>query len=214
MKLFVYDHCPFCTRARMPFGLKNIPLELQILANDDEATPISMVGAKMVPILETGDGYMGESLDIVAYLDALDDRPIFGGTVSSGLAQWLSDMSPLIAKLTIPRTPEPIYPEFETASARAYFTQKKQQSMGVQFDALLAQSDTLFAQMEQGLRALVPMLPKAEAPSIDDIHLFPVLRSLSMLQDLDIPPQVAAYRKIVSQACGVPLVGELRAANR
>ncbi|MDU4397175.1 MAG: glutaredoxin, partial [Haemophilus parainfluenzae] len=23
MKLYVYDHCPFCVRARMIFGLKN-----------------------------------------------------------------------------------------------------------------------------------------------------------------------------------------------
>ena len=25
MKLYVYDHCPFCVRARMIFGLKNLP---------------------------------------------------------------------------------------------------------------------------------------------------------------------------------------------
>ena len=26
MKLYVYDHCPFCVRARMIFGLKNLAL--------------------------------------------------------------------------------------------------------------------------------------------------------------------------------------------
>lgn len=26
MKLYVYDHCPFCTKARMIFGLKSLPL--------------------------------------------------------------------------------------------------------------------------------------------------------------------------------------------
>ena len=48
MKLYVYDHCPFCVRARMIFGLKNLPVELVVLANDDEATPIGLVGKKVL----------------------------------------------------------------------------------------------------------------------------------------------------------------------
>ena len=56
MKLYVYDHCPFCVRARMIFGLKNLPVELVVLANDDEATPIGLVGKKVVPILVKEDG--------------------------------------------------------------------------------------------------------------------------------------------------------------
>ena len=55
MKLYVYDHCPFCVRARMIFGLKNLPVELVVLANDDEATPIGLVGKKVVPILVKED---------------------------------------------------------------------------------------------------------------------------------------------------------------
>ncbi|TGD68684.1 glutaredoxin, partial [Salmonella enterica subsp. enterica serovar Poona] len=49
MKLYIYDHCPFCVKARMIFGLKNIPVELNVLQNDDEATPTRMIGQKMVP---------------------------------------------------------------------------------------------------------------------------------------------------------------------
>ena len=52
MKLYVYDHCPFCVRARMPLGLKGIEAETVFVPNHDEATPISMIGAKMLPILE------------------------------------------------------------------------------------------------------------------------------------------------------------------
>jgi len=70
MKLFVYDHCPFCVRARMIFGLKNISFELVMLASDDSETPTKMVGQKMLPILQKEDGsYMPESLDIVSYID-------------------------------------------------------------------------------------------------------------------------------------------------
>ena len=27
MKLYIYDHCPFCMRARMIFGLRNVSVE-------------------------------------------------------------------------------------------------------------------------------------------------------------------------------------------
>ncbi len=39
MKLYIYDHCPYCLKARMIFGLKNIPVELHVLLNDDAETP-------------------------------------------------------------------------------------------------------------------------------------------------------------------------------
>ena len=66
MKLYIYDHCPFCVRARMIFGLRGMPVEEVILQNNDEETPIKMIGAKQVPILQKdGGSFMGESLDIV-----------------------------------------------------------------------------------------------------------------------------------------------------
>ncbi len=72
MKLYIYDHCPFCVRARMVFGLRGVAVEEVILQNDDEETPIKMIGAKQVPILQKDDGsFMGESLDIVRYIDEM-----------------------------------------------------------------------------------------------------------------------------------------------
>lgn len=52
MKLFIYDHCPFCVKARMIFGLKDLPVRLVTLLSDDEITPTSMIGKKMAPILQ------------------------------------------------------------------------------------------------------------------------------------------------------------------
>ena len=56
MKLFIYDHCPFCVKARMIFGLKRQPIRLVTLLNDDETTPFNLIGTKMVPILIKDDG--------------------------------------------------------------------------------------------------------------------------------------------------------------
>lgn len=35
----------------MSFGLKDIPLTIEFLSNDDEKTPINIIGQKMLPIL-------------------------------------------------------------------------------------------------------------------------------------------------------------------
>lgn len=39
MKLYVYEHCPFCIRARMIFGLKKVPFELGVIMEGDIETP-------------------------------------------------------------------------------------------------------------------------------------------------------------------------------
>ena len=76
MKLYIYDHCPFCVRARMIFGLRGVAVEEVILQNDDEETPIRMIGAKQVPILQKDDGsFMGESLYCALYRRNGRERP-------------------------------------------------------------------------------------------------------------------------------------------
>ena len=42
--VYVYDHCPFCVRVRLAFGLKNIKHEVRFLANDDVETPTKLIG--------------------------------------------------------------------------------------------------------------------------------------------------------------------------
>ena len=39
MKLYIYEHCPFCTRARMIFGLKSLPVELSVVLEGDARGP-------------------------------------------------------------------------------------------------------------------------------------------------------------------------------
>lgn len=211
MKLYVYDHCPYCVRARMPFGLKNIPFELVILSNDDEDTPVRMIGQKMLPILEDTDGFMGESLDIVRKLDRLGGPRLFDGQPNPAIIDWIEKWNPIVNGLVIPRTPDPIYPEFHSASARAYFTRKKEATFG-NFAELLARTETFKDELAQGFDALDPLLPDPEGASIDDILLFPILRSLAVVPDLTMPASVVAYAERMAERSDIPLVEILRVA--
>lgn len=211
MKLYVYDHCPFCVRARMPFGLKDIPVELIFVPNDDEETPISMIGKKMLPILEDADGYLGESLDIVHKVDAMKESRLFDGQPGDEITGWIDEWSDRINDLVIPRTPVSAYPEFATPEARAYFTLKKEEQFG-KFDELLAKTDAVKAELEKGLVDLARIAPDPDAPGIDDILLFPKLRSLSVVPGLSLPPKLATYRDRMSRQTGIPLFPQLETA--
>lgn len=205
MKLYVYDHCPFCIRARMPLGFKGIEAEVIYLPNDDEETPISMIGEKMLPILEHDGAYVGESLDIVKALDEMSGERMFDGTPDAALGDWISGALGPIYNLVIPRTPVESFPEFETASARSYFTEKKEAAFGA-FDGLFAKTPALIAEVKAHLDTLVPLLPTARDIGIDDILLFPHLRGLEIVEGLRFPKEVEAYVARVSEASGVPRV--------
>ena len=99
--LYVYDHCPYCVRARMIFGLKKTPFKLDFLMNDDVVTPTRMIGKKVLPIMEIDGEAMGESLDIVSKVDALDDTPILSKAAGrKDISTWLSDNKDLLRKIT------------------------------------------------------------------------------------------------------------------
>ena len=69
MKLFVYEHCPYCIRPRVVLGYKNIGCDIEYLLDNDIDGHTEKIGAKQVPILQKEDkSYMTESLDIVDYL--------------------------------------------------------------------------------------------------------------------------------------------------
>ncbi|MBK5072037.1 glutaredoxin 2 [Budviciaceae bacterium CWB-B4] len=213
MKLYVYDHCPFCVKARMIFGIKKIPFELVTLLNDDEETPIRMIGQKMAPILEKDDGsYMPESMDIVHYVDETFGTPALTGKTNPAIADWLKQVSPYLNKLLIPRYAQADFCEFRTPSARQYFSHKKEAMIG-NFAEALTQTPELVKQLEQDLAQLEKLIQSPGACngelSVDDIHLFPSIRGISIVKGVKYPPKVDAYRKEMSKISGVNLLDSI-----
>jgi len=208
MKLFVYDHCPFCVKARMIFGLKQIAFELVIMLNDDEATPIRMIGKKMAPILENGDRHLAESMDIVAWVDGMSGTRIVSGPSNPALAQWNSDITGPLYSLALPRWAASDFDEFSTPSARAYFTSNKERMIG-SFEGHMAKSPDYIASLNSQLLTLEPMIQSPEAVNgtlcEDDIHLFATLRSMSIVRGIVYPSAVQAYRVRMAELSGIDL---------
>lgn len=199
MKLYLYDHCPFCVRAEMVAHYKQVPVEQVYLLNDDEASCFALIGAKQVPILQFDDGRaMGESLDIARRLDELGDpaRPIRPHGDYLPIQEHINEVRLAIWCLLFPRDIALDLPEFATAAARDYFQAKKEQIIQRPFSQALAETTEHKAAVEAMLASLPPLpLPSAHGGTLgwDDVLLYPGLRNLSMVRDLTFPPAVRAY---------------------
>lgn len=213
MKLYIYDHCPFCVKARMIFGLKNIPIELNVLLNDDEATPTRMIGQKMAPILQKDDSrYLPESMDIVHYVDKLDGKPLLTGKQNPALDAWLRKVNGYVNRLLIPRFAKSPFDEFATPEARAYFVAKKEAAIG-NFDEHMAHSAGLIKKISDDLRELDKLIVQPNAVngelSDDDIHLFPLLRNLTIVAGINWPTRVADYRDNMAKQTQINLLSSM-----
>ena len=208
MQLYVYDHCPFCVKARAIFGLKGFSFDLVILLNDDEATPTRMIGKKMAPILEYNGNYLAESMDIVAYIDGIDGSPLLTYPRNEALAQWNKDVSGPLYSLALPRWSAADFEEFSTPEARAYFTRNKERMIG-NFQEQMAASSAYLAEVNRHLLALELLIKSPNAVngelSEDDIDLFATLRSMSIVRGIEYPAAVEAYRMRMAERVGIDL---------
>lgn len=209
MKLYYYDHCPFCTRVRMLLGLRDIPYDAQVLANDDEKTPTDLIGKKMLPILIKKDGQaMGESLDILDYIDEISEGQL-AQEVRPDIQDWVERVSQYSGHLTMPRSVKVGLEEFADDSAVAYFIAKKTEWIG-DFDESLRRSDEYINKLNADLKKLDALILSSEAAngsafSMEDIHLFPLLRNLTVIKGVDWPGNVRAYLESMSKKTQVPL---------
>ncbi|WP_373819770.1 glutaredoxin 2 [Glaesserella sp.] len=212
MKLYIYDHCPFCVRARMIVGLKKLDVEFITLLNDDEQTPIGLVGKKVVPILVKEDGSaMPESLDIVKYVDENYGDKLLADDIRPEINEWIKQVSSYYNHLLLPRFIQLGLDEYKTQSAIDYFVAKKTESIG-DFAENLARSAEYIAKLTQDLTALENLIVSPEAVngklSLEDIVLFPMLRNLTCVKGLIFPPKVKNYVEKMAELSQVSLYSE------
>ncbi len=150
--LYYYEHCPFCVRVRTVAGLLGIELNKKILANDDEATPIAMIGTKMLPILEKAPNqFMGESLDIIEYLCETYDKPLEKNKADLvEVNTFLTDNFMPLLSLAMPRWINLGFEEFITQSDIDYFVNKKTNVVG-DFTTAIAKTEEFSTELQKAI---------------------------------------------------------------
>lgn len=120
---------------------------------------------------------------------------------------WVKEVWPTALKLFIPRFVEGDFAEVATPAAREAYRLREEQAFG-NLDELRKSTPTLLGQIDPMLTALVPLLENRKAIGTNDITLWPVLRSLSIVRAVTFPETVRSYMDRISQKCGVPLLFE------
>lgn len=194
MKLYIYQHCPFCLRVLLLRGLKKLDLPLQVVLENDVETPTRLVGRKVVPILQKADGSaMPESMDIVRHLDAQFAPPLLTAAADPVLDDWIERAAPLVYRLAVPRVARGEFAELATAEARAAYVEREIRAFG-DLDALIAGTPGLLAELAPLLRELDGLIPAPDAELGESaIRLFPLLALLSIVKDVRLPPAVAGW---------------------
>ncbi len=210
MKLFVFEHCPYCIKAMMVAGLKGLDVEEVFLQNDDVDARIKKVGANMVPILQKPDGsYMAESLDIAKYLDQSNGQIVVQeSTHSQQIIEWLNQSFEFSSPLLCPRWTMIELPEYGSEEAKAWFIQKKSSMLGMSFEEAFSRTDEYLPKMN----ALFEKLNWLELPSertytlnYDDVNLYPHLRNLTVVKGIQFPERVRQYIDEVTELTGIRL---------
>lgn len=196
-KLYHYVHCPYCIRIRMVLGYFRQEYHSIVLPYDDEQTPISLAGKKMLPIMEFPDGpRLNESLLIVARLDPqnrLDTRSVMA---DDSLTETLAQIAAPVHKLAMPYW---MYtPEFGP-QAREYFRAKKQAQKG-RFEQLVANRKEYSREINHLLDNMGLSLNRDNV-TLRDILIAAHLWGLYIVPEFQFSPQVHHYLQSIAEIC-------------
>ena len=198
--LYHYVHCPFCIRVRMALGYLGIKYNSVVLPYDDEETPLSLTGVKMLPIYKFDESLvMNESLDIIKKLDAnnkLDNEQ----SVDQGLDEQLNRLGSHIHSLCMPYW---IYtPEFNESS-RNYFQKKKEIKRGPFYK--LAQNKKAFIEkLQEELKEVEQKLTpyyESEKFTIKDIMLASHLWGMYIFPEFQFSEKIHQYLQDIKKMC-------------
>jgi len=190
---------------RMLAALKGLPLQEQVVEDDDSAAMTKLVGRRVIPILVLDDGTpMLGSWDMVEYLDAID-KPVLIGHERAEIAALADSMLKITPFLTMPRYPLLPLPEFRTIAARDHFIVRKRETYP-DLTQLRARTKEFLAELAPVLDALAQEIVEPFAIngtlSRDDLRILPLLRSVAVVEGLSLPPRVEEYFETMMNLVG------------
>ncbi len=213
--LYYYEHCPFCVRVRATAGLLGIELNKKILANDDVATPIAMIGAKMLPILEkvplqegVRGQFMGESLDIIDYLCETANKSLERNKEDLvAVNNFLTENRIAIYSLAMPRWIDLGFEEFATQNAIDFFVNKKTATIG-DFDTAIKKTDEFVNTLHNSVKEYTDLFVKLteKTNSLAAVLLFSGIWGATSAKKLQLSDEALLFMKVMSEKSGVELL--------
>jgi glutaredoxin 2 len=187
----------------MTLGLLQIKYHSIVLPYDDETTPLSLTGKKMLPVLKVGERAIPESLDIMAALDeknVLKIRETLGRTEFKAFENLINEIGSIVHSLAMPFW---IYTAEFSESSRDYFKKKKEVKRGPFRDLVamqpefLKQMGNLFLKFENDLKPFY----LSEEITLKDILLASHLWGLYSVPEYQLPPKLHSYLQLVKSEC-------------
>ena len=209
MKLYVYDHCPYCNRVRFLAGMKHIALDIVHLSYADNETTVALVGKRTVPVLQLDDGrLMLESMAIARYLDTQFGSPWLAHAENPAVEEWLRNVNLPMQTLTYPLWLVSDSPEFSSQAAKREWVLRKAPSIGgFEHGAEDIQRNMLAVNrlLQEAERLLESRLGADMDINVDELKLFPVLRNLTLATGLQWPAALRHWLQRRSAQSGLAL---------
>ena len=203
LTLYHYVHCPYCVRVRMALGYLNLDFTSKVLPYEDEATPVSLIGKKMLPILVHDQLVLNESLDIIKHIDEkheLKVSEIISSEAFKKIEIFLSEIGGSIHSLAMPYW---IYTAEFSEASRKYFQAKKEEKRGP--FSVLVQNRSLFeSDLAPHLKHLEQSLkPFYESHTIGllDILIASHLWGLYVVPEFQFSASMHQYLQTIKKRC-------------
>ncbi len=187
----------------MALGFLHREYRSEVVAYDDEATPIGLIGKKMLPIANVNGQVMGESLDIIKAIDTnnkLQTTDVTTHPEYKIFEKVLEELGSPVHSLAMPYW---IYtPEFNENS-REYFKKKKEVKRGP-FKELLKNQKQYVDEMNQKLATVAKDLKpfyQSQEFGLKDILIASHIWGLYVVPEFQFEPKVHEYLQRVKAIC-------------
>lgn len=209
MKLYIYEHCPFCARVAYVANALNLNIEYQVVDYADAQTLIELIGQKMVPVLEKDDGtVMAESLDIVAYFMEQADTDASAMPQESTI-DFQRATFPLVQRIGYPRWTKIGLKEYPTEESVAAW-QAKKETPELNFERLWEDTPNIVKDINQHLvvaeSVVNPKDGKSPLPLVDQAICFSMLRGFFSEPTIVWPEQLKLWMEVNSNDLGASLL--------
>ncbi|MCG7522366.1 glutathione S-transferase N-terminal domain-containing protein [Ruegeria sp. Ofav3-42] len=207
MKLYIFETCPFCVRARIMAGLKDLSPELVYVAPGQIPPELDgWIDRLTVPILLDGETLIQGSTEIIRHFDTVGAPKLPSYSTSQELEDWRSSISAPLNALCYPRMSRLNVPELVSPEAQAFFECAIPERIGMTFADALAQTPRLVNEVKEALPVTAHFL-KGKDFTFDTLAALADLRSLTMVAELSFPEQISgSFRALMTRAGVAPFI--------